>query len=67
MGNPTSRPSVHVENEHTISGSRMSEGWGGRRVMYFVLQFSKPFKSFGIEQDGQRLAAEAHEAARGSA
>ncbi len=29
--------------------------------IYFVMQFSKPFESFGIEQDEQRLAADARE------
>lgn len=46
---------LNVEGENTITGSRISEGWGGRRAVYFVMQFSKPFASFGIEQDGQRL------------
>jgi predicted alpha-1,2-mannosidase len=63
IGNPTIQAILHVEDDHTISGSRTSEGWGGRRVIHFVVRFSKPFKSFGIEQDGHRLAAGAHEAA----
>jgi predicted alpha-1,2-mannosidase len=52
---------VQVEGKDTLSGSRISEGWGGRRVVYFVMRFSKPFESFGIEQDGQRLAGDARE------
>jgi len=53
---------LHVEGSDTISGSRISQGWGGRRAIYFVMQFSKPFASFGVEQNGKRLAADAREA-----
>ena len=62
IGNEPTEASLRVENDHAISGSRISDGWGGRRAIYFVMQFSKPFESFGIERDGQRLAADAHEA-----
>ncbi len=48
---------LHVENATTISGSRVSDGWGGRREVFFVMQFSRPFDSAGIEQDGRRLPA----------
>jgi predicted alpha-1,2-mannosidase len=48
--------SVQVEDDHTISGYRISDGWGGKRAIYFVMQFSKPFAAFGIERDGQRAA-----------
>jgi len=48
---------LKVEDDHTISGYRLSEGWGGKRTVYFVMQFSKPFGSLEIEQDGKRLAA----------
>jgi predicted alpha-1,2-mannosidase len=54
-----SRPvseTLQVENETTLSGSRLCNDWGGRREVYFVLQFSKPFSSMGIDSDGQRLA-----------
>src|SRR5215471_18460500 len=48
---------LQIEGNDTVSGSRISEGWGGRRAVYFVMQFSKPFGSFGIEQDATRLGA----------
>ena len=57
LGNKTVDASLTIENDTTISGSRMSEGWGGQRAVYFVMQFSKPFASFGIEQAQQRLPA----------
>ena len=56
VGNSSIETSLHFENSRTISGTRTSNGWGGRRDIYFVMEFSKPFASYGIEQDGQRLA-----------
>ena len=58
VGNKTFEASMEFENDTTISGSRISDGWGGRRAIYFVMQFSKPFASFGIEQGKKRLAAD---------
>lgn len=51
----TTASSIQVENQTTISGFRTSEGWGGSRTVYFVMEFSKPFDAFGVERDGQRL------------
>jgi len=61
VGNGPIEGTLQVENDTTISGSRLSEGWGGRRIVYFVMQFSKPFASFGLEKDQQRLPAGARE------
>ena len=61
IGNKAVEAEIHFEDSTTISGTRISDGWGGRRAIYFVMQFSKPFASFGIEQDGQRLPADARE------
>jgi predicted alpha-1,2-mannosidase len=57
VGSSPITTSVNVENNTTISGSRISSGWGGRRAVYFVMQFSSPFNSYGIEKGGQRLPA----------
>ena len=62
IGNTPVEAALHVENQNTVSGYRISDGWGGRRTIYFVMQFSKPFASFGIEQDGRRLAGDAPDA-----
>lgn len=55
IGNKTIDSTITVENDTTISGSRISDGWGGQRAVYFVLQFSKPFSSFGLAQKQQAL------------
>jgi predicted alpha-1,2-mannosidase len=57
IGNKAVEASLNFENDTTISGSRISDGWGGQRAVYFVMQFSKPFSSFGLEQNKQRLSA----------
>ena len=62
IGNEVTEASLQVEGKDTISGYRISRGWGGRRVIYFVMQFSKPFNSFGIERNGQRLAPDVRDA-----
>ena len=62
VGNDVQEATLKVEGSDTISGSRISNGWGGRRAVYFVMQFSKPFDSISIRADDQRLAADATEA-----
>jgi predicted alpha-1,2-mannosidase len=51
----TENTGVTVENSTTLSGYRTSGGWGGDRTVYYVMQFSRPFTSFGIQQNGHML------------
>uniref|UniRef100_UPI00321710CA GH92 family glycosyl hydrolase n=1 Tax=uncultured Draconibacterium sp. TaxID=1573823 RepID=UPI00321710CA len=37
--------SIKIENDHTISGVRKSQGWAPVQHIYFVAEFSKPFDS----------------------
>lgn len=62
IGNKPVEAALKIEGPDTISGYRISDGWGGQRFVYFVMQFSRPFDSFGIEQDGQRLTADTRDA-----
>lgn len=55
VGNNVAESGLTVENNTTISGYRTSDGWGGRRAAYFVMEFSKPFASYGVEKDGTRV------------
>ena len=54
VGNNVAESGLTIENNTTISGYRTSDGWGGRRAAYFVMEFSKPFASYGVEKDGVR-------------
>ena len=38
---------VRVENDSLITGYRQTRGWARTRTVYFAMQFSKPFKSYG--------------------
>jgi len=62
IGNSSAEASLKLEGSDSISGSRICDDWGGRRVIYFVMQFSKPFDSWGIERNGERLAPDARDA-----
>jgi len=38
---------VRVVNDHLITGYRQTNGWARTRTVYFAMEFSKPFKSYG--------------------
>ncbi len=44
---------VRVENDHTIVGYRQTNGWARTRTVYFAMEFSKPFKSYGFKNFGR--------------
>lgn len=57
--NDIRRSTLNVEGPATISGSRTSGGWGGERTVYFVMEFSKPFKSFTVDRGNGELSSDA--------
>ena len=44
---------ARVENDHTIVGYRQTNGWARTRMVYFAMQFSKPFTSYGFKNFGK--------------
>ncbi|MEP7211557.1 MAG: GH92 family glycosyl hydrolase [Acidobacteriota bacterium] len=44
---------LRVENGHTIVGYRQTNGWARTRTVYFAMEFSKPFKSYGFKNFGK--------------
>ncbi|MFH1755444.1 MAG: GH92 family glycosyl hydrolase [Candidatus Latescibacterota bacterium] len=38
---------IRVENDSLVTGYRQSSGWARTRLVYFAMQFSKPFRSYG--------------------
>ena len=40
---------VRVENHHTVVGYRQTNGWARTRTVYFAMEFSKPFASYGFK------------------
>jgi predicted alpha-1,2-mannosidase len=50
IGNNMTEAQLTIENDHTASGYRKSDGWGGGKIYYFVMEFSRPFDSAGVAQ-----------------
>jgi predicted alpha-1,2-mannosidase len=42
-----------IENDHAASGFRRSAGWGGDKIYYFALEFSRPFDGAGLASNRQ--------------
>lgn len=47
--------SVRVENKTLVTGYRQTNGWARTRYVYFAMEFSKPFKSYGLRNDEQLI------------
>lgn len=45
---------VRVENDHTVTGFRQTNGWARTRTVYFAMEFSKPFDSYGFKEYGKQ-------------
>ena len=50
IGNEVIEARLDIENNHTASGYRRSDGWGGQKIFYFVMEFSRAFDSAGAAQ-----------------
>ncbi|HTB84174.1 MAG TPA: GH92 family glycosyl hydrolase [Candidatus Sulfotelmatobacter sp.] len=50
IGNTVTEAQLTIENNHTASGYRKSDGWGGGKIFYFVMEFSRSFDSAGVAQ-----------------
>ena len=52
---------ITLENDRTVSGFRRSAGWGGDKIYFFVLEFSRPCDAAGLASDHQPVEGkEAH-------
>lgn len=49
---------IRFENDSTITGYRLSNGWARQRYIYFAARFNKTFNSFGVVNDGVKRPAE---------
>jgi predicted alpha-1,2-mannosidase len=56
IGNTVTEAQLTIEDDHTASGFRRSDGWGGGKVYYFVMEFSRPFDSAGVAQADKDVA-----------
>ena len=44
--------SIYILNNHTIGGMRRSKAWANDQFVFFVIEFSSPFTSYGVWSDG---------------
>ncbi len=44
---------VRVEGDRRVVGYRQTNGWARTRTVYFAMEFSKPFKSYGFKNFGK--------------
>ena len=56
IGNNVTEAQLTIEDDHTASGYRRSEGWGGGKEYYFVMEFSRPFDAAGVAQGDKDVA-----------
>jgi predicted alpha-1,2-mannosidase len=61
--NPVSDATLEIVGSDTITGGRTVHSWANGRRIYFAAQFSKPFISAQLEQNGSVLATEATKSA----
>ena len=46
---------IEIVNNTAVQGYRRSVGWANDHTVYFVAEFSKPFKTYGIFTDNKKL------------
>jgi predicted alpha-1,2-mannosidase len=56
VGNNVLEAQLTIEDSRTVSGYRKSDGWGGDKIYYFVMEFSRPFDSAGVAQADKDVA-----------
>ena len=47
INDKTTEAYIHFTGENKIEGFRKSQGWANDQIIYFVMEFSKPFEKFG--------------------
>ncbi|MDE3067569.1 MAG: GH92 family glycosyl hydrolase [Verrucomicrobiota bacterium] len=55
LGNRPTGALLKVESNTEISGYRSNNGWAKGKTLYFVIETSEPFQSFGLELNGKPL------------
>jgi predicted alpha-1,2-mannosidase len=47
--------SVRVQDDSTVTGFHIVNGWARNRHLYFAARYSRPFDDFGIVKDGKQV------------
>ncbi len=56
VGNRPTDSQITLADDHTLTGYRRSNGWGGDKIYYFVIEFSRPFDTAGLVSDQKAVA-----------
>ena len=51
---------VRVENETTVTGFHLVNGWGPERYLYFAAKYSRPFDNYQIISDGKPVVYDSY-------
>ncbi len=62
INHPVKQATITVVDTQTVTGYRQVEDWAGGRKIFFAMQFSKPFATVDLQQDGTVLAGGTKEA-----
>ncbi len=55
VNNQATDASLKFESRNLITGYRSTSGWDKHRTIYFAIECSQPWKTFGIEANGKPL------------
>ncbi len=55
---------VRVEDQSTITGFHLVNGWGKERYLYFAARYSRPFDRFRIMSDGKEVKYDSYQSYR---
>ena len=60
---PVTEATLEIVGSDMVTGARTVHSWAPNRRIYFAAQFSKPFASATLQQDGTKLSASSAKAA----
>ena len=55
LGDRTTDANLNIVNSNKVTGMRRSTGWAKNQYLYFSAEFSEPFSSYGIAEEGNYL------------
>ncbi|MGA2557804.1 MAG: GH92 family glycosyl hydrolase [Verrucomicrobiota bacterium] len=55
---------VRVEDDATVTGFHLVNGWGKERYLYYAARYSKPFESFRIMSNGEEVKYDSYKSYR---
>jgi predicted alpha-1,2-mannosidase len=55
---------VRVEDNSTVTGFHLINGWGKERYLYFAARYSRPFDRFRIMSDGKEVKYDSYQSYR---